>query len=322
MPNIDTAENHWFVDGIDTHIVDDSYAYCIEKVNGNWFIGWDTTIVSEGRSISSITKDSNDDIIITLSDGTTKNVGSLKIDIQGDFLTSDGFGNLRYYNGHFQYYDESSSTWIDTSVTPSNIYIMNMTPQEMKKIFAVYDTDLCKYKLKFEEPDDTVINGQVACIVEKVVIRRKLGSVPTSETDGDLVLEIKRKDFGSYKNEYFVDTALSPSDGEIFYYKAFPMSTTGFYNSNSANETEGNILEIKDDGLYASVTQVDISGKADKLVDSEDASTDPVIKEGQILVDDGAGNLAASGKTIAELSSEILAELTPMTDEEIDNLFA
>ena len=88
------------------------------------------------------------------------------------------------------------------------------------------------------------------------------------------------------------------------------------------SETEGNILEVKDDGLYASVTQVDISEKADKLVDPDDASTDPVIKTGQILVDDGAGNLAASGKTIAELSSEILAELTPMTDEEIDNLFA
>ena len=85
---------------------------------------------------------------------------------------------------------------------------------------------------------------------------------------------------------------------------------------------EGNILEVKDDGLYASVTQVDISEKADKLVDPEDGSADPVIKTGQILVDDGAGNLGASGKTIAELSSEILAELTPMTDEEIDNLFA
>ena len=88
------------------------------------------------------------------------------------------------------------------------------------------------------------------------------------------------------------------------------------------SKAEGNILEVKDDGLYASVTKVDISGKADKLVDPEDASTDHVIKEGQILVDDGAGNLAASGKTIAELSSEILAELVPMKDEEIDNLFA
>ena len=88
------------------------------------------------------------------------------------------------------------------------------------------------------------------------------------------------------------------------------------------SKAEGNILEVKDDGLYASVTKVDISGKADKLVDPEDASTGHVIKTGQILVDDGAGNLGASGKTIAELSSEILAELVPMADEEIDNLFA
>ena len=248
IPTIDLTENHWFVDADDTGIVDDSYSYCIEKVNGNWFIGWDTGIVSEGRSISTIEKDSNDNIIITLSDGTTKNVGSLKIDIQGDFLTSDGFGNLRYYNGHFQYYDTASSTWIDTSVTPSNVYIMNMTPQEMKKIFAVYDHDLGHYKLKFEEPDDTIINGQVACIVEKVIIRRKLGSVPTDETDGDLVLEVKRKDFGTYKNEYYVDTALSPSNSDVWYYKAFPMSTTGFYNSSTANETEG--IKCKNYNLF------------------------------------------------------------------------
>ena len=202
----------------------------------------------KGTSITSITKDDNDNIIVTFSDNTTQNIGKLSVDIQGDFLTSDGFGNLRYYNGHFQYYDESSSTWIDTSVTPSNVYIMNMTPQEMKKIFAVYDTDLGKYKLKFEEPDDTVIDGQVACVVEKVIIRRKLGSVPTSETDGDLVLEIKRKDFGSYKNEYFVDTTLSPSNGDVYYYKAFPMSTTGFYNTNPANETDG--IKCKNYNLY------------------------------------------------------------------------
>ena len=79
-----------------------------------------------------------------------------------------------------------------------------------------------------------------------------------------------------------------------------------------------NTLSVKDDGLY--VAQLDISKKADKLVNPDVG--DAVIKAAQILVDDGAGNLDASGKTIAELSSEILAELTPMTDEEIDNLFA
>ena len=230
----------------------------IDETTKNWFIGdTDTGILAQGtngkdgkdgNSVTLITKDSNENIIFTFSNGQTQTIGKLSVDIQGDFLSSAGIGNLRYYNGHFQYYDNATSTWIDTSVTPNNVYVMNMTPQGMKSIFGVYDTDLQKYKLKWEEPDDTVIDGQVACIVEKVVIRRKLGSVPISETDGDLVLEVKRKDFGSYKNNYYIDTALTPSSNDVWYYKAFPMSTTGFYNTNSANETEG--IECKDYNLY------------------------------------------------------------------------
>ena len=250
-PHIDPITKNWFIGDTDTGISaqgvsgNDGITPHI-GTNGNWFIGDTDTGISaqgtngkDGKSISTITKDDDDNLIVTFTDGSTQNIGKLSVDIQGDFLTSDGFGNLRYYNGHFQYYDESTSTWVDTSVTPSNVYIMNMIPQEMKKIFAVYDTVLGKYKLKFEEPDDTVIDGQVACIVEKVIIRRKLGSVPTSEIDGDLVLEVKRKNFGTYKNEYFVDTTFSPSDGDVYYYKAFPMSTTGFYNYSTVNETSG-----------------------------------------------------------------------------------
>ena len=229
-------------------------AYEIAVDNG--FVGtedqWLDSLKGErgekGTSISSITKDSDDNIIFTFTDGTTQSIGKLPVDIQGDFLSSDGIGNLRYYNGHFQYYDNATSTWIDTSVTPSNVYIMNMTPQPMKSIFGVYDTGLGKYKLKFEEPDDTIIDGQVACIVEKVIIRRKLGSVPISETDGDLVLEVKRKDFGSYKNNYYIDTALTPSSNDVWYYKAFPVSTTGFYNTSLLNETVG--IKCKDYNLY------------------------------------------------------------------------
>ena len=263
-PHIDSATKHWFIGTNDTGVKaegkdgtdgEDGVTPHIDATTKHWFIGdTDTGVLAkgqdgkDGKSISTITKDDDDNIIVTFTDGSTQNIGKLSVDIQGDFLTSDGFGNLRYYNGHFQYYDESSSAWVDTSVTPSNVYIMNMIPKEMKKIFAVYDTDLGKYKLKFEEPDDTVIDGQVACVVEKVIIRRKLGSVPTSETDGDLVLEIKRKDFGTYKNEYFVDTALSPSDGDVYYYKAFPMSTTGFYNYSELNETDG--IKCKNYNLY------------------------------------------------------------------------
>ena len=83
---------------------------------------------------------------------------------------------------------------------------------------------------------------------------------------------------------------------------------------------EGNIISVKDDGIYASVAEVDISSKADKLVDPAEGAA--VIKADQILVDDGTGNISASGKTIAELSAEIKSEFVAMTDEEIDGLFA
>lgn len=81
----------------------------------------------------------------------------------------------------------------------------------------------------------------------------------------------------------------------------------------------GNILSIKEDGLFAEAV-LDISGKADKLVNPDGG--DAVIKAAQILVDDGAGNLAGSGQTIAELKAEIEGNFGSLSDEEIDNLFA
>ena len=81
----------------------------------------------------------------------------------------------------------------------------------------------------------------------------------------------------------------------------------------NVSEEEGNIIFIKEDGLYASVTEVDISNKADKLATTT--------KVGQILVDDGNGNLSASGKTIEEITSEIMGEFEPVSDDVIDSWF-
>ena len=39
--------------------------------------------------------------------------------------------------------------------------------------FTDTDTAFGHYKLMYEEPADTIIDGQVSCVVEKVVIRRK-----------------------------------------------------------------------------------------------------------------------------------------------------
>ena len=197
----------------------------------------------DGKSFKSITRNSQDHIIVTFTDGTTQDIGELNLDIKGDFLTSDGFGNIRYYNGKFQYYDKVTSEWKDMSISQQNPIIANMIPGAMKKIIGIYDSNVKKYKLKWEEPNDTIIDGEVVCVVDKVIIRRKKDSVPTDENDGTLVAEIKRRDFGKYKNDFFVDESLTPNEGDVYYYKAFPMSTTGFYNTASVNETNGIIAK-------------------------------------------------------------------------------
>lgn len=85
-------------------------------------------------------------------------------------------------------------------------------------------------------------------------------------------------------------------------YKASTVVSTVTLTINDATNTisgevnisadEDNLLKIgTDGGLYAKAT--DITGKADKLTDTD-------IKENQILLDDGIGNIKASGKDISE----------------------
>lgn len=201
-----------------------------------------------GLSLQSVKTDNVGNITATYTDGTEKLIGNLKIDVSADFLTTAGFGNLRYLNSKFQYYDTQAGTWVDTSVSPDNPYIFNLTPQPMQLMIGIYDFDSGKYKLKWMEPKDTMMDGQLVCMVEKVVIRRKQNECPASETDGELVVEIPRAQFGAYKDEWYTDSGILPEMGDIYYYKAFPMSTTGFYGKSEQNETGG--LLAKDYQLY------------------------------------------------------------------------
>lgn len=136
-----------------------------------------------------------------------------------------------------------------------------------------------------------------------------------------LVLAVKGDDDSVVYSFLNMETLIDVYVGEGTQSVVLEVSEDNKISANVKVSTEeGNIISIKEDGLFASVTEVDISGKADKLVNPE--SGDPVVKAGQILVDDGNGNLAATGKTIAELVEEIHAEYVSMSDDEIDSLFA
>lgn len=89
-------------------------------------------------------------------------------------------------------------------------------------------------------PANTTIGDQTLCTVAGAVIRRKAGSAPANEFDGDLVANITTSGEVTDPNEVATDTT--------YYYQAFPYTTQGVYNRNKANliEVEVNDLPVPD----------------------------------------------------------------------------
>lgn len=127
--------------------------------------------------------------------------------------------------------------------------ILHIIPKCMKSMVGQYDHTIGHYKIMFDAPDDTITtDGQVVTIIEKVIIRRKLGEEPVDEIDGTLVATISRPSFERYKNDWYTDAFFTPQDGDTWYYKAFPVNSFGYVNTQPDNSTGG--MAAKDYFLY------------------------------------------------------------------------
>ena len=94
--------------------------------------------------------------------------------------------------------------------------------------------------LKWKDPDDTVVDGQLLCSWGKTVIVRKAGSYPQDETDGDIIVTSTIRN--AYNNAALVDE-LPDSENEYFY-KAFPISLNRVVNFDPQNKFGQQVYEF------------------------------------------------------------------------------
>lgn len=167
-------------------------------------------------------------------------------DASADFLIENGFGKLRYYDNKFQYYDTTTSSWIDTVPTMDNSVFMELAPANVRKFVTVCNPETLNIEIKLEEPKDTIVDNQAFCMVKQVIVRRKKESFPTNENDGDHVFTVYRNEFGKYKDKPFIDEVNGDID-DVYYYKAFPISNNGVVNYMDENDRK---CVIKNYQLY------------------------------------------------------------------------
>lgn len=86
--------------------------------------------------------------------------------------------------------------------------------------------------LKWKDPDDTIIDGQVVATWGHTVLVRKKGGYPKHESDGDILL------VNNIRNAYNLlgfDDVL-PDDEEKYYYRVFPITVNGVVNLDPLNK--------------------------------------------------------------------------------------
>ena len=86
--------------------------------------------------------------------------------------------------------------------------------------------------LKWQDPNDTIIDGQVVCTWGHTVIVRKKGGYPKHESDGTIIATNTVRN--AYNITGLTDTVTDSS--EKYYYRAFPISVNGVVNLDPYNK--------------------------------------------------------------------------------------
>lgn len=135
-------------------------------------------------------------------------------------------------NGQILKYNAATQKWENTDETvgiePDNVSGIDVVPGD--GILTV----------KWSDPDDTVVESQTICTWSKTKLVLKVGSYPSNEDDGTVVVT------NSVRNQYatngYVITGLT--NDTTYYFQLFPISDGNAVNRNTANRGSGTPRDV------------------------------------------------------------------------------
>lgn len=128
---------------------------------------------------------------------------------------------ITYYYAAFPYTSTGAYNR-DAANRTSCTVLAGEAPDNMVQFSAVCDA-VGQAKITATLPGNKTEDGVTVCTVAGAIIRRKIGSYPINETDGEEVTDLKQS--GTY-------TDISLTGNTIYYYAAFPYSDRGMFNRN------------------------------------------------------------------------------------------
>lgn len=135
----------------------------------------------------------------------------------------DGMHGIRLHNGALQFYNTEIQDWIEiitvSDTAPSDVTLTSISAGPGK------------VTVRWSDPFDTVVDGQLLCKWKGTKLIQKVGAFPKNIKDGTVIVD--NRVANTYLNPGFEINGLT--NGTAYYFQLFPYSDKGAVNANATN---------------------------------------------------------------------------------------
>lgn len=192
-------------------------------------VNFSCEIIVANASEVEVTLDPSAGVPLNLFNTTVATINASITTHTGSSIYSEaGVHGLRYYEEVLQAYNENTEEWEDVSTGGGGIAPNDIPSFRVKKGNG-------QLTIFWEDPEDTVVEGQTLCTWAGTKLVMKQGAYPESVKDGTQLVDNKVRD--TYKTNGYTITGLT--NGTTYYFQLFPYSDQKVYNNRAANQFTG-----------------------------------------------------------------------------------